>query len=129
MKAISFSISWILLRYNSSLNKISLMVLYINLIESYFVLSQGEFGLEAPFNPNIQVKKRLDYDKVKQVTMTLYVQVRSLSKKISEEDLMGKIMSSTHHTSFQTCFVYFTSCNTKLKEIYFQCYTFTCNKM
>uniref|UniRef100_A0A8C0YUN6 Cadherin-related family member 5b n=1 Tax=Cyprinus carpio carpio TaxID=630221 RepID=A0A8C0YUN6_CYPCA len=35
---------------------------------------EGEFDLEASFNPNILVKKRLDYDKVKEVTMMLYVQ-------------------------------------------------------
>ncbi|XP_026057682.1 cadherin-related family member 5-like isoform X2 [Carassius auratus] len=35
---------------------------------------EGEFNLEANFNPNILVKKHLDYDKVKEVTMILYVQ-------------------------------------------------------
>ncbi|XP_016117661.1 cadherin-related family member 5-like [Sinocyclocheilus grahami] len=35
---------------------------------------EGEFALEANFNPNILVKKHLDYDKVKEVTMILYVQ-------------------------------------------------------
>ncbi|XP_077066230.1 cadherin-related family member 5 [Siphateles boraxobius] len=35
---------------------------------------QGEFGLQADFNPNILVKKLLDYDKVKKITMTLYAQ-------------------------------------------------------
>uniref|UniRef100_A0A8C2ASX6 Cadherin-related family member 5b n=1 Tax=Cyprinus carpio TaxID=7962 RepID=A0A8C2ASX6_CYPCA len=35
---------------------------------------EGEFDLEASFNPNILVKKRLDYDNVKEVTMMLYVQ-------------------------------------------------------
>ncbi|KTF92994.1 hypothetical protein cypCar_00018316 [Cyprinus carpio] len=35
---------------------------------------EGEFDLEASFNPNILVKKLLDYDKIKIVTMTLYVQ-------------------------------------------------------
>ncbi|XP_016392038.1 cadherin-related family member 5, partial [Sinocyclocheilus rhinocerous] len=35
---------------------------------------EGEFALEADFNPNILVKKRLDYDEVKEVTMMLYVQ-------------------------------------------------------
>lgn len=45
-----------------------------------FVLSQGEFDLEASFNPNILVKKRLDYDNVKEVTMMLYVQVNSLDQ-------------------------------------------------
>ncbi|XP_039525519.1 cadherin-related family member 5 isoform X2 [Pimephales promelas] len=34
----------------------------------------GEFALQADFNPNILVKKPLDYDKVKKVTMTLYAQ-------------------------------------------------------
>ncbi|KAL0155352.1 hypothetical protein M9458_049615, partial [Cirrhinus mrigala] len=34
----------------------------------------GEFRLESSFNPNILVKELLDYDKIKQVTMTLYVQ-------------------------------------------------------
>ncbi|XP_056128629.1 cadherin-related family member 5 isoform X2 [Rhinichthys klamathensis goyatoka] len=35
---------------------------------------EGEFGLQADFNPNILVKKLLDYDKVKKITMTLYAQ-------------------------------------------------------
>ncbi|XP_021326278.1 cadherin-related family member 5 isoform X2 [Danio rerio] len=35
---------------------------------------EGEFDVETSFNPNILVKKLLDYDKVKQVTMTLYAQ-------------------------------------------------------
>ncbi|XDV53419.1 hypothetical protein PO909_021920 [Leuciscus waleckii] len=35
---------------------------------------EDEFGLLTSFNPNIVVKKILDYDKVKKVTMTLYVQ-------------------------------------------------------
>ncbi|XP_043083752.1 cadherin-related family member 5 isoform X2 [Puntigrus tetrazona] len=35
---------------------------------------EGEFALETSFNPNILVKTLLDYDKVKEVTMTLYVQ-------------------------------------------------------
>ncbi|XP_058624124.1 cadherin-related family member 5 [Onychostoma macrolepis] len=42
----------------------------------YYKLDSPErkFDLEANFNPNILVKDRLDYDKVKEVTMTLYVQ-------------------------------------------------------
>ncbi|XP_016324417.1 cadherin-related family member 5 [Sinocyclocheilus anshuiensis] len=35
---------------------------------------EGEYALEANFNPNILVKKCLDYDEVKKVTMMLYVQ-------------------------------------------------------
>ncbi|XP_073725031.1 cadherin-related family member 5 isoform X2 [Misgurnus anguillicaudatus] len=40
---------------------------------------EGEFDLEASFNPNILVKKRLDYEKVKQITMTLFVQDTPIS--------------------------------------------------
>ncbi|RXN10809.1 cadherin-related family member 5-like protein [Labeo rohita] len=35
---------------------------------------EGEFGLESNFNPNILVREHLDYDKIKQVTVTLYAQ-------------------------------------------------------
>ncbi|KAK7117251.1 hypothetical protein R3I94_022721 [Phoxinus phoxinus] len=35
---------------------------------------EGEFGLLTDFNPSIVVKKLLDYDKVKKITMTLYAQ-------------------------------------------------------
>ncbi|XP_051545729.1 cadherin-related family member 5-like [Myxocyprinus asiaticus] len=35
---------------------------------------EGEFELRATFEPDILVKKLLDYDKVKKVTMTLYAQ-------------------------------------------------------
>lgn len=51
-----------------------------------FVLPQGEFDLEANFNPNILVKKRLDYDKVKEITMTLYVQVSLLDQGLTFKD-------------------------------------------
>lgn len=50
------------------------------------VLPQGEFELEANFNPNILVKKRLDYDKVKEVTMTLYAQVSLLHPGLTFKD-------------------------------------------
>ncbi|XP_059402024.1 cadherin-related family member 5-like [Carassius carassius] len=42
---------------------------------------EGEFDLEANFNPNILVKKVLDYDKTKKVTMTLYVQDTPIGSK------------------------------------------------
>ncbi len=51
-----------------------------------FVLSQGEFKLETNFNPNILVEMRLDYDKVKEVTMTLYAQVSLLHPGLTFKD-------------------------------------------
>ncbi|XP_056307861.1 cadherin-related family member 5 isoform X2 [Danio aesculapii] len=43
---------------------------------------EGEFDVETSFNPNILVKKLLDYDKVKQITMTLYAQDTPIGSSI-----------------------------------------------
>lgn len=57
-----------------------------NAIYYAFVLSQGEFGLESNFNPNILVREHLDYDKIKQVTVTLYAQVSSVDPGLISKD-------------------------------------------
>ncbi|XP_051548605.1 cadherin-related family member 5-like [Myxocyprinus asiaticus] len=52
--------------------------LYYNLISP-----EGEFELRATFDPDILVKKLLDYDKIKKVTMTLYAQDTQDSAPVS----------------------------------------------
>lgn len=70
-----------------------------------FVLSQGEFELETNFNPSILVKTPLDYDKVKEVTITLHVQVSLLDPGLISKDAFFRtnnfhLMTFSGHTDW-----------------------------